>query len=112
MNNIALFVKDFQKGTELSDRLTTAEMNVTFAESIYDIPNQCKVGIIDLDDEKFGNVQFVSELKSKTQLTLLGYIGSIQKETRDKLKSAGCDMVIPKASIVKNVQSLVQELVK
>ena len=112
MNNIALFVKDFQKGTELSDRRTTAEMNVTFAESIYDIPNQCKVGIIDLDDEKFGNVQFVSELKSKKQLTLLGYIGSFQKETRDKLKTAGCDMVIPKASIVKNVQSLVQELVK
>lgn len=112
MNNIALFVKDFQKGTELSDRLATAEMNVTFAESIYDIPDQCKVGIIDLDDEKFGNVQFVSELNSKTQLTLLGYMGKVHKETRDKLKSAGCDLVISKASIVKNVQSLVQELIK
>ena len=112
MNNIALFVKDFQKETELSNHLTTAEINVTFAESIYDIPDQCKLGIIDLDDKKFGNVQFVSELKSKTQLTLLGYMVSMHKDTHDKLKAAGCKMVFTKASIVKNVQSLVQELVK
>ncbi len=112
MNNIALFVKDFQKGTELSDHLATAEINVTFAESIYDIPDQCKLGIIDLDDKKFGNVKFVSELKSKTQLTLLGYMVRMHKDTNDKLKVAGCKMVFTKASIVKNVQSLVQELVK
>ena len=112
MNNITLFVKDFQKGTELSDHLATAEINVTFAESIYDIPDQCKLGIIDLDDKKFGNVKFVSELKSKTQLTLLGYMVRMHKDTHDKLKAAGCKMVFTKASIVKNVQSLVQELVK
>ena len=112
MNNIALFVKDFQKGIELSDRLANAEINVTFAESIYDIPDQCKLGIIDLDNKKFGNVQFVSELKSKTQLTLLGYMVKVHKDTHDKLKAAGCKMVISKASIVRNVQSLVQELVK
>jgi len=39
MNNIALFVKDFQKGTELSDRLATVNINITFAESIYDLPD-------------------------------------------------------------------------
>ncbi|MDP6340004.1 MAG: hypothetical protein QF842_06745 [Candidatus Marinimicrobia bacterium] len=112
MNNIALFVKDFQKGTELSERLATADMNVTFAESIYDLPDQCKIGIIDLDDEKFGNVKFVSELNSQTNMTLLGYMKTVHKETMDKLKSAGCNMVISKASIVKNVQSLVKELSK
>ena len=60
MKDIALFVKDFQKGTELSNQLTDIDMHVTFAESIYDLPDQCQIGIIDLDDEKFGNVQFVS----------------------------------------------------
>ena len=46
MNNIALFVKDFQKGTELSDRLATVNINITFAESIYDLPDQCQIGLI------------------------------------------------------------------
>ena len=62
MKDIALIVKDFQKGTELSNLLTNIDMHVTFAESIYDLPDQCQIGIIDLDDEKFGNVKFVSEL--------------------------------------------------
>ena len=112
MKDIALFVKDFQKGTELSDRLTAIEMNITFAESIYDLPDQCQIGLIDLDDEKFGTVQFVSVLNSQTKMTLLGYMEKVQKESRDKLKAAGCDMILPKASVVKNIQSLVQELLK
>ncbi|MBT3479141.1 MAG: hypothetical protein HOA15_06855 [Candidatus Marinimicrobia bacterium] len=112
MSNIALFVKDFQKGTELSERLTAIDMEVTFTESIYDLPDQCRIGIVDLDDEKFGNVQFVSKLNSKTGMTLLGYMNKVHKETRDKLKAAGCDLVISKASIVTNIQSLVKELTK
>ena len=112
MNNIALFVKDFQKGTELSDRLATVNINITFAESIYDLPDQCQIGLIDLDDEKFGTVQFVSELNSQTKMTLLGYMEKVQKESRDKLKAAGCDIILSKASVVKNIQSLVKELLK
>ncbi|MEA1882108.1 MAG: hypothetical protein U9N31_06890 [Candidatus Marinimicrobia bacterium] len=112
MSNIALFVKDFVKGTELSERLTAIDVNVTFAESIYDLPDQCRIGIIDLDDEKFGNVQFVSSLNSQTKMTLLGYMKKVHKGTRDKLKAAGCDMILSKASMVKNVQSLVKELSK
>ncbi len=80
MNNIALFVKDFQKGTELSDRLATVNINITFAESIYDLPDQCQIGLIDLDDEKFGTVQFVSELNSQTKMTLLGYMEKSDKK--------------------------------
>ena len=112
MKDIALFVKDFQKGTELSDHLTAIEMNITFAESIYDLPDGCQIGLIDLDDEKFGTVQFVSELHSQTKMTLLGYMEKVQKESRAKLKAVGCDMILPKASVVKNIQSLVQELLK
>ena len=53
--NVALFIKDFQKGTELSSCLIEHNLNVTFAESIYDLPDHCDVGIIDLDEKKFGN---------------------------------------------------------
>lgn len=51
MKNIALFVKDFQKGTDLSNRLADLKLNITFAESIYDLPDHCEIGIIDLDND-------------------------------------------------------------
>ena len=112
MNSIALFLKDFQKGTELTDRLTAVNINVTFAESIYDLPDQCRIGILDLDEVKFGNVKFISELSSQTNMILLGYMEIIQKESRDKLIAAGCDLVILKSSLFKNIQSLIKELLK
>jgi len=112
MKDIALFVKDFQKGTELSNLLTNIDMNVTFAESIYDLPDQCQIGIIDLDDEKFGNVKFVSELNRHTEMILLGYMEKITKDIQVKLKAAGCNMILPTASLVKNIPSVIQAIAK
>ena len=63
MYNIALFVKDFQKGAEISKRLTSMNMNVNFAESIYDLPDKCHIGIIDLDDKKFNSIELFLSLK-------------------------------------------------
>jgi hypothetical protein len=110
MYSIALFVKDFQKGAELSKRLTSMNMNVKFAESIYDLPDKCHIGIIDLDDKKFNNIEFISELKTKAKLVLIGYKSKIIKESHTAMKNAGCDILVPKASIVMNIQSLVKNL--
>ncbi|GIT74611.1 MAG: hypothetical protein Ct9H300mP29_6050 [Candidatus Neomarinimicrobiota bacterium] len=112
MKDIALFVKDFEKGTELSNQLTDIDMHVTFAESIYDLPDQCQIGIIDLDDEKFGNVQFISELNRHSGMMLLGYMEKITKDVQDKLKAAGCNMILTTASVVKNIPSVVHEITK
>ena len=112
MKDIALFVKDFEKGTELSNQLTDIDMHVTFAESIYDLPDQCQIGIIDLDDEKFGNVQFISELNRHSGMMLLGYMEKITKDVQDKLKAAGCNMILTTASVVKNIPSVIHEIAK
>ena len=50
-------------------------MNVSFAESIYDLPDQCRIAIVDLDEVKFGNVKFISELSSQTNMILFGLYG-------------------------------------
>ena len=112
MKDIALFVKDLEKGTELSNQLTDIEMHVTFAESIYDLPDQCQIGIIDLDDEKFGNVQFISELNRHSGMMLLGYMKTITKDVQDKLKAAGCSMILSTASLVRNIPSIIHEIAK
>ena len=56
MTNIVLFVRDFQKGTELSEKLNSINLNVSFGESIYDLPDKCSLAILDFDDKKFNDL--------------------------------------------------------
>ena len=107
--NVALFRKDFQKGTELSSCLFEHNLNVTFAESIYDLPDHCDVGIIDLDDEKFGNSNFISDLKKQSGIKLIGYMAIIKKGQQDIYKKAGCEIIISKASVLKNITNILSE---
>ena len=112
MKNIALFIKDFQKGTELSNHLVDMDIEITFSESIYDLPDHCEVGIIDLDEEKFSNQEFIAEVKNQSSITLIGYMHKITKGLLDDYKSIGCDMILSKASIVKNIKKILIEMSK
>ena len=112
MKNIALFIKDFQKGTELSNHLVDMDIEITFSESIYDLPDHCEIGIIDLDEEKFSNQEFVAEVKKQSGITLIGYLDKVTKGLLDNYKSVGCDMIFPKASIAKNIKKIFIEMSK
>ena len=112
MKNIALFIKDFQKGTELSNHLVEMDIEITFSESIYDLPDHCEIGIIDLDEEKFSNQEFVAEVKNQSGITLIGYMDKVTKRFLDDYKSIGCDMILPKASIAKNIKKILIEMSK
>ena len=112
MKNITLFIKDFQKGTELSNHLVEMDIDITFAESIYDLPDHCEIGIIDLDEEKFADQNFVAEVKSQSGITLIGYMDKVRKGLLDHYKSIGCDMILPKASIAKNIKKILIEMSK
>ena len=112
MKNIALFIKDFQKGTELSTLLVEMDIDITFAESIYDLPDHCEIGIIDLDEEKFADQDFVAEVKNQSGITLIGYMDEVKKGLLDDYKSIGCDMILPKASIAKNIKKILIEMLK
>ena len=83
MKNIALFIKDFQKGTELSNHLVEMDIEITFSESIYDLPDHCEIAIIDLDEEKFSNQKFVAEVKNQSGITLIGYLDKVTKGLLD-----------------------------
>ena len=112
MKNIALFIKDFQKGAELSNRLVDMDIEITFSESIYDLPDHCEIAIIDLDEEKFSNQKFVAEVKNQSGITLIGYLDKVTKGLLDDYKSIGCDMILPKSSITKNIKKILIEMSK
>ena len=112
MTNIVLFVRDFQKGTELSEKLNSINLNVSFGESIYDLPDKCSLAVLDFDDNKFNNLDFILELKTKAKIKLICYKSVLKKESHDELKNAGCDLIVTNASIVMNIENLVKNLLK
>ena len=87
MKNIALFIKDFKKGTEISSHLVDMDIDITFSESIYDLPDHCEIAIIDLNEEKFANKEFITEIKNQSGITLIGYIDKVTKGLFDDYKS-------------------------
>ena len=112
MTEVLLFVKKFRLGTKISEALTDLNVSVKFAEGerlgISQIDDNTKVVILDLDDSVFQTVAFISGLRNiNKNMKIAGYMKIIHKETYDRLKAAGCDIILPKSSFVKNIRTLV-----
>ncbi len=112
MTDILLFVKDFRLGTKISEALTDQNMLVKFAEGerfgLSQINDDTKLVILDLDDSVFQTVAFIAGLRNiNKNMKVAGYMKVIHKETYDRLKAAGCDIILPKSSFVKNLHTLI-----
>ena len=112
MSDVLLFVKKFQLGTKISETLTDLNVSVEFAEGerlgLSQINDDTKVVILDLDDSVFQTVAFISGLRNiNRNLKIAGYMRIIHKETYDRLKAAGCNIILPKSSFVKNIHTLI-----
>lgn len=112
MSDVLLFVKKFQLGTKISEVLTDLNVSVEFAEGerlgLSQINEQTKLAILDLDDSVFQTVAFISGLRNiNRNMKIVGYMRIIHKETYDRLKAAGCTIILPKSSFVKNIHTLI-----
>ncbi len=112
MTEVLLFVKKFRLGTKISEALTDQNVSVEFAEGerlgLSQITDDTKIVILDLDDSVFQTVAFISGLRNiNKNMKIAGYMRIIHKETYDRLKAAGCDIILPKSSFVKNIHTLI-----
>ncbi len=112
MTDVLLFVKNFQLGTKISEALTDLNVSVKFADGerfgLSAINDDIKLVILDLDDSVFQTVAFISGLRNiNKNMKIAGYMKIIHKETYDRLKAAGCDIILPKSSFVKNIHTLI-----
>jgi len=112
MTDVLLFIQDFQLGTKVSEALTDLNKTVKFAEGdnlgLSQINDSTELVIVDLDDSVFQTVAFVSGLRNyNNNIKIAGYMQVVHKEAYDRLKAAGCDIILPKSSFVKNIHSLV-----
>ena len=113
MIEVMLFVKDFELGSKLSSACVDLGRQIEFTDENSDpdtFSDLAKMVIIDLDEKVFSSVGLVSELKRKG-LKVIGCMGSINNKEVSKFRSAGCDVVVTRASLVKNISSLISELI-
>ena len=64
MNTVALYIKDFQKGTIISDRLIAMDLSVEFIDKHNLFSNNYLLGIVDLDDD--GDYDYTGEADIST----------------------------------------------
>jgi len=106
--HVGLFIKDFELGTKVSAKLTELNSTYEFYEKSADISDKTKLLIIDLDHEETGNEFFVHQLTTDNKdIKLIGYMKQVFKEKHNKFRTAGCHVILPKSSLVKNLSTFI-----
>ena len=114
MVEILLFIKDFEFGSKVSSSCVDQEKNVEFSDENSkpdSFPKSVKMAIVDMDEEVFASIGLVAELK-RLNIAVIGTKKRISNKEQSKIKSVGCDMLLPKSSLVKNIPSLIDQLLK
>ena len=112
MVEILLFIKDFEFGSKVSSSCVDQEKNVEFSDENSkrdSFPKSVKMAIVDMDEEVFASIGLVAELK-RLNIAVIGTKKRISNKEQTKIKSVGCDMLLPKSSLVKNIPSLIDQL--
>jgi hypothetical protein len=112
MVEILLFIKDFEFGSKVSSSCVDQEKNVEFSDEKTkpdSFPKSVKMAIVDMDEEVFASIGLVAELK-RLNIAVIGTKKRISNKEQSKIKSVGCDMLLPKSSLVKNIPSLIDQL--
>ena len=112
MVEILLFIKDFEFGSKVSSSCVDQEKNVEFRDENSkpdSFPKSVKMAIVDMDEEVFASIGLVAELK-RLNIAVIGTKKRISNKEQSKIKSVVCDMLLPKSSLVKNIPSLIDQL--
>ena len=113
MENILLFIKDFELGSKVSSICVDYGKNVEFCDentSPDDFIGKSILAIIDLNESVFFSVGLISELK-RYEIKIIGTMDEVKAKELKKIRSAGCDILLPKSSLVKNIPTLLSELI-
>lgn len=108
--NVGLFIKDFELGTRVSTKLTELESTFEFCEKSTDLSKKTKLVIIDLDNEDMGNEFFIHQMATnRKDIQIVGYMKRVLKEHHEKFKTAGCSVILPRSSLVKNLSTFIEK---
>ena len=108
--NIGLFIKDFEFGIKISEKLNEFELSFDFCDTPSDIMDETQLLIVDLDDINNGNERFIRQLSGKNKNTrIIGFMKQVLKDQHTIFKKAGCNMILPKSSLIKNIETFIND---
>ncbi len=111
MAHVALFLRDFKLGTRVAEQLTLHSHDFTFCEEIETLPPGTAVAVVNLNDPHFGEIGFVQKLKTiHPGIRIIGILYRLQKTQLATYREAGCALLLPRRSVVKNLPTLITKL--
>ncbi len=106
--NVGLFIKDFEFGTKISEKLSELDLSIEFCETSSELKDNVQLLIVDLDEKDFGDEHFVRQLAGENKITqIIGFMEQVQKDKHSVFKKAGCSMILPKSSFIKNIETFI-----
>ena len=108
MADVILFVKDFELAAKLSSVCVDYNHQIEFSDENTDpsdFSQNVRLAIVDMDEQVFSSVGLIAALKRKG-IKIVGTMTKINNKDRSKLLAAGCDIILTKASLIKNVPKL------
>ena len=110
MNKIGIFTKDIKLGTSLSERLVNYNRKFFLLEKLVELDDSYRVAIIDLNEKDFRDELFVKGISLHQNIYVIGIVKKVVKNENDYFKNLGCNMIISSVGIIRNISSILNEI--
>jgi hypothetical protein len=114
MNNMAViaWMDDWQMSARLAKLSTTYSYQLIFCENWQELPdsNTNMVIIIELGKLKDDELKQLQELKNNNAIFIIGYKKNIDGGQAKYYKEQGCDMVLRRNKLLKNLDPILNKI--
>ena len=110
LNKIGIFTKDIKLGTSLSERLLNYNRKFFLLDKLEELDDTFRVAIIDLNEKDFRDESFVKGVSLHQKIYVIGITKRVLKNENDYFKNLGCNMMISSVGIIRNISSILNEI--
>ena len=110
MNKIGIFTKDIKLGTSLSEHLVNYKRKFFLLDKLEELDDTFRVVIIDLNEKDFRDESFIKGVSTNQNIYVIGIAKKIVKNENDHFKNLGCDKMISSVGIIRNISSILNEI--
>ena len=105
---IFAWMNDWQMSARLAKLSTTYSYELIFCESLIDLPvaNSQILMIVDLGNGQKEDLEQIQLIGNDSSIFIIGYAQLINGEQMKYFKECGCDMVLRRNKLLKNLESI------
>ena len=114
MSNMTIFawMNDWQMSAHLAKLSTTYSYELIFCESLIDLPvaNSQILMIVDMGNVQKEDLEQIHLISNDSSIFIIGYAQLINGEQMKYFKECGCDMVLRRNKLLKNLESILKKI--